>query len=121
MRQDDSLTWQDLVNDLRVNLEEKPKREQVLNSKYEEKEGQLEALLRKQKEVFKTLEARDLEIAQLKIKLRRAKPPNYGGGGEELKRPPSPMFSSSARKVRASSKRPQTPKREDISKFYLIL
>ena len=108
---DDSTTWKGLVNELRLNLEEKSRREQILNSKYDEKLCRLEDCIKEEKLKMKKLEEKDSEIAQLKIKLRRSKPLNYETMNEDVKRPPSPMvLSSSSRKVRNSFKRPSTPK-----------
>lgn len=48
-RVDDSSNWKDLVNELRYNLEEKTKREQTLNSHYEDKLSKIDKLLREEK------------------------------------------------------------------------
>lgn len=109
---DDSMTWKGLVNELRMNLEEKSRREQILNSKYDEKMSKLEDLIKEEKLKAKKLEEKQSEIAQLKINLRRLKPSPYGISTEELKRPSTPLIlgSNSSRKLRRSLKRPQTPK-----------
>lgn len=108
---DDSMTWKGLVNELRLNLEEKSRREQILNSKYDDKMSKLEDFIKEEKLTLKKLEDKDSEIAQLKIKLRRMKPGPYGGSSEDVRRPSTPLvMSSSSRKLRRSLKRPQTPK-----------
>lgn len=109
---DDSMTWKGLVNELRMNLEEKSRREQILNTKYDEKMSKLEDLMKEEKMKGKRLEDKQSEIAQLKINLRRLKPSPYGMASEETKRPSTPLVlgSSSNRKLRRSLKRPHTPK-----------
>lgn len=111
-RQNDSMTWKDLVNELRMNLEEKSRREGILNSKLGEKMAKLEQFLKEEKLKGKKLEEKDSEIAQLKIKIRKMR--TYTG--EDNKRPPSPMIlKSSNRNLRGSYKRPQTPKLGKLS------
>lgn len=108
---DDSLTWKGLVNELRLNLEEKSRREQILNSKYDEKMCKLEDYVKEEKSKAKKLEEKNSEIAQLKIQVRRLKSSPYGISNENSRRPSTPMMmSSSSRKLRRSLKRPQTPK-----------
>lgn len=108
-RVDDSQNWRNLVNDLRFNLEDKSKKEQLLSAQYEEKLTTLDRILREERK--KSQKIRDLEgeIAEFKIHMRKMKSsaPSYGlysTGDLNMKRPASPviMQSSSQRIPRRS-------------------
>jgi hypothetical protein len=110
-RVDDSQNWRNLVNDLRYNLEDKSRKEQLLSMQYEEKLTALDKILREERKKSQKIRDLENELTELKIHVRKMKAANSGGNyglysTAEIakKRPASPviMQSTSQRVARRS-------------------